>query len=267
MIRINETELRKMISDVLSESEYTDEYIDNYMRSRETMDDGEWLRRNGDWDDRVKYSLGLITRLGEPPRYPSTVEGLDDLATRAKEMRDYYSDPKRATDRSSNLRVRALDRIIRRCEDMISNPQEYVGKQDAAADKAYDKRTEYLRDGDTERIMKTYAYPKDRTEQSDDERDTMRGFDNGSWFPDNFKEKTVVSESEFRGMIAEAIMEALGEKGIHIKEKNRGKFTETMKRTGKPAEELTHSKNPLTRKRANFARMAKRGWKPLKNKD
>lgn len=42
------------------------------------------------------------------------------------------------------------------------------------------------------------------------------------------------------------------EGGIHIKKKNRGKFTETMKRTGKTAEELKHSKNPLTRKRATF---------------
>lgn len=53
-------------------------------------------------------------------------------------------------------------------------------------------------------------------------------------------------------------------KGIHIKKKNRGKFNALKKRTGKSTEELTHSKNPLTRKRANFARMAKRGWKPLK---
>lgn len=40
---------------------------------------------------------------------------------------------------------------------------------------------------------------------------------------------------------------------IHIKPENKGKFTETMKRTGKSAEELSHSKNPLTRKRAQFA--------------
>lgn len=53
-------------------------------------------------------------------------------------------------------------------------------------------------------------------------------------------------------------------KGIHIKKKNKGKFNALKKRTGKSTEELTHSKNPLTRKRANFARMAKRGWKPLK---
>lgn len=40
---------------------------------------------------------------------------------------------------------------------------------------------------------------------------------------------------------------------IHIKKENRGKFTQTMKRTGKTAEQLKHSKNPLTRKRATFA--------------
>ena len=38
-----------------------------------------------------------------------------------------------------------------------------------------------------------------------------------------------------------------------IKKKNRGKFNALKKRTGKTTEELTHSKNPLTRKRAIFA--------------
>ena len=50
--------------------------------------------------------------------------------------------------------------------------------------------------------------------------------------------------------------------GIHIKKKNRGKFNALKKRTGKTTEELTHSKNPLTRKRAifaqNFSRIAKK---------
>lgn len=44
--------------------------------------------------------------------------------------------------------------------------------------------------------------------------------------------------------------------GIHINPKNRGKFNETKRRTGKTTEELTHSKNPLTRKRAIFAQNA-----------
>lgn len=55
------------------------------------------------------------------------------------------------------------------------------------------------------------------------------------------------------------------EESIDIDPKNKGKFTATKKATGKSTEELTHSKNPLTRKRANFAKMAKRHWKPLKD--
>ena len=53
--------------------------------------------------------------------------------------------------------------------------------------------------------------------------------------------------------------------GIHIKKKNKGKFTATKKRTGKSTSELLDSPNKKTRARANFARMAKRGWKPLKD--
>lgn len=47
---------------------------------------------------------------------------------------------------------------------------------------------------------------------------------------------------------------------IHINPENRGKFNATKKRTGKTTEELTHSKNPLTRKRAIFAQNAAK-WK------
>ena len=46
--------------------------------------------------------------------------------------------------------------------------------------------------------------------------------------------------------------------GIHINPKNRGKFNALKKRTGKTTEQLTHSKNPLTRKRAIFAQNAKK---------
>lgn len=48
--------------------------------------------------------------------------------------------------------------------------------------------------------------------------------------------------------------------GIHIKPANRGKFNATKKRTGKITEQLAHSKNPLTRKRAIFALNARK-WK------
>lgn len=48
--------------------------------------------------------------------------------------------------------------------------------------------------------------------------------------------------------------------GINIKPENKGKFTATKKKTGKTTEELTHSKNPITKKRAIFAQNAKK-WK------
>lgn len=44
--------------------------------------------------------------------------------------------------------------------------------------------------------------------------------------------------------------------GIHIDPRNKGKFNATKERTGKTTEELTHSKNPLTKKRAIFAQNA-----------
>jgi hypothetical protein len=57
--------------------------------------------------------------------------------------------------------------------------------------------------------------------------------------------------------------EKAGGGGIHINPANRGKETATEKRTGKSATELAHSKNPKTAARGNFARMAKRHFKPL----
>ena len=52
---------------------------------------------------------------------------------------------------------------------------------------------------------------------------------------------------------------------IHIKKENRGKFNALKKRTGKTTEQLTHSKNPLTRKRAIFAQNAARWSKKKKS--
>ena len=48
--------------------------------------------------------------------------------------------------------------------------------------------------------------------------------------------------------------------GIHINPANKGKFNATKKATVKTTAELTHSKNPLTRKRAIFAQNAAK-WK------
>jgi hypothetical protein len=55
------------------------------------------------------------------------------------------------------------------------------------------------------------------------------------------------------------------ESKIHIKSENEGKFNATKKATGKSTEELKHSKNPWTRKRATFAANAKK-WNHKGNK-
>jgi len=47
---------------------------------------------------------------------------------------------------------------------------------------------------------------------------------------------------------------------IHIDPKNKGKFNALKAKTGKTTEELTHSKNPLTKKRAIFSQNAAK-WK------
>ena len=48
----------------------------------------------------------------------------------------------------------------------------------------------------------------------------------------------------------------MNKSGIHIDPKNKGKFNATKKATGKSTAELTHSKNPVTKKRAVFAQNA-----------
>ena len=70
----------------------------------------------------------------------------------------------------------------------------------------------------------------------------------------------MITENKLDNIISESIDLLIESKknSIHIKKKNKGKFNALKKRTGKSTEELTHSKNPLTRKRAIFAKNAKK---------
>lgn len=69
-------------------------------------------------------------------------------------------------------------------------------------------------------------------------------------------------EDNIHHIITECLNNVLNEKKgeIKINPKNKGKFNATKKRTGKSTAELTHSKNPLTRKRAIFAQNVKK-WR------
>ena len=70
-----------------------------------------------------------------------------------------------------------------------------------------------------------------------------------------------ITSKDLENMVIEAVNRILMEKSngtIDINPENKGKFTATKKATGKTTEELTHSKNPLTRKRAIFVQNAKK---------
>ena len=86
------------------------------------------------------------------------------------------------------------------------------------------------------------------------------------------KKQIRLTETQLHSIILESVKRILNEgieydienenmsESIEIKPENKGKFNATKKRTGKSTEELLHSKNPLTRKRANFAKNSKK-WK------
>ena len=76
--------------------------------------------------------------------------------------------------------------------------------------------------------------------------------------PDTIIDTRLVPYTEYTWALGGSLFADGG--SIHIDPANRGKFTETKRRTGKTTEELTHSKNPITRKRAIFAQNAKK-WK------
>lgn len=72
----------------------------------------------------------------------------------------------------------------------------------------------------------------------------------------DFKLNSKKNKSKNIPNILDDLLIFLKKGGIYIKPENGGKFTETKKRTGKTTEELTHSKNPITKKRAIFAQNA-----------
>ena len=78
------------------------------------------------------------------------------------------------------------------------------------------------------------------------------------------KRATPEERAETRRRLGIPELEKVTEESIDIDPKNKGNFTATKKATGKSTEELTHSKNPLTRKRAIFAQNAKK-WSHKKS--
>ena len=81
--------------------------------------------------------------------------------------------------------------------------------------------------------------------------------DNQTLNPTGMSEKPNQGSIKDVGLNQGGLLGKLKKGGIHINPENKGKFTATKKATGKTTEELTHSSNPLTKKRAIFAQVSK----------
>lgn len=94
-------------------------------------------------------------------------------------------------------------------------------------------------------------YMRGESEKTASKEIELRESSGNTAYPFRFAfQKFASTEKERRGLF-----------GIHIDPENKGKFTATKKRTGKSTEELTQSHNPLTKKRAVFAKNALRWGK------
>lgn len=125
--------------------------------------------------------------------------------------------------------------------------QKDIGEDGWFSSKAADKYKELKRQQDTARNR------------------AMLAFENGADTADTNQDLSALRNfSAFGGpinIISNTPMTPFGNRfdnggSIHINPANRGKFNATKQRTGKSTEELTHSKNALTRKRAIFAQNA-----------
>jgi hypothetical protein len=74
----------------------------------------------------------------------------------------------------------------------------------------------------------------------------------------NLRDSVIKQNPEIRKIVGDMTGEYKKGGTIHINPKNKGKFNATKKATGKSTEELTHSSNPTTRKRAIFAQNARK---------
>jgi len=239
-IKLSEAELKQVVKEaamkILSETPLNYD-VDNFSGrwTKSEPSDEEWAladsRANGDY-------------LDDPFHAPNSWDD-DEWIDGDKDMENDYSWS--LYHRMNNVGKSPIDRQ----HDVMDAAQ---NRRDHAA---------YWTDKDNERgknLMNKWINGKRDTDELGDV-----DFSYDPYKYNESKEPMKVTEAELKNIVKEAAMRVLEK--IEIDPKNKGKFTATKKATGKSTEELTHSKNPLTRKRANFAKMAKRGWKPLKESD
>ena len=267
----------------LADSAANGDYLDNPFNPPNSWDDDEWI--DGDKDMENDYSWDLYHRMNNVGKSP--IDRQHDIMDAAQNRRDHAAywtdrdnergkglmdkwvngkrdtdelgdvdfsyDPYKYNESKKPMRVTEseLKQVVK--EAAMKLIKEYGGTPNGQYLLNKLAARQRFRDKDQNKGARTLYYagfhaPEDEREYKNWAKAGELGYKDG--------------QSEF-GADYDPFKDFKNE-SIEIKPENKGKFTATKKATGKSTEELTHSKNPLTRKRANFAKMAKRGWKPLK---
>ena len=241
----------------LADSAANGDYLDNPFNPPNSWDDDEWI--DGDKDMENDYSWSLYHPMNNVGKSP--VDRQHDIMDAAQTRRDHAA---YWTDKDNERGRKLMDKWINGKRDT-----DELGDVDFSYDPyKYNesKNSMKVTEAELKQIVKEAAMQliNEYNQRMANTNRFVRSTHGHGDASKRRKKATPEERAEARIKLGIPEPEKVEEESIEIDPKNKGKFTATKKATGKSTEELTHSKNPLTRKRANFAKMAKRHWKPLK---
>lgn len=261
----------------LADSAANGDYLDNPFNPPNSWDDDEWV--DGDKGMENDYSWDLYHRMNNVGKSP--VDRQHDIMDAAQNRRDhaaYWTD--RDNERGNRLMSKWVDgkRDLDDLEDADFSYDPYKYNESKKPMKVTEAELKQVVKEAAMKLIKEYGdTPKGQyllnklaARQRFRDKDPHKGartlYYAGFHTPEDESEYKNLAkarelgykdgQSEF-GADYDPFKDFKNE-SIEIKPENKGKFTATKKATGKSTEELTHSKNPLTRKRAIFAQNAKK---------
>ena len=256
----------------LADSRANGDYLDDPFHAPNNWDDDDWV--DGDKDMENDYSWSLYHRMNNVGKSP--IDRQHDIMDAAQNRRDHAA---YWTDKDNERGRKLMDKWINGKRDT-----DELGDVDFSYDPyKYNesKRPMKVTENELKTIVKEAAVklikeygdsPKgqymlgklaarQRFRDDDPHKGARTHYYAGFNAPENerkYKQWAKAGEVGYHDGKKEFSKETDESSNIEIKPENKGKFTATKKATGKSTEELTHSKNPLTRKRAIFAQNAKK---------
>ena len=256
----------------LADSRANGDYLDDPFHAPNSWDDDDWV--NGDKDMENDYSWSLYHRMNNVGKSP--IDRQHDIMDAAQNRRDHAA---YWTDKDNERGRKLMDKWINGKRDT-----DELGDVDFSYDPyKYNesKRPMKVTENELKTIVKEAAVklikeygdsPKgqymlgklaarQRFRDNDPHKGARTHYYAGFHAPEDdrkYKQWAKAGEVGYHDGKKEFSKETDESSNIEIKPENKGKFTATKKATGKSTEELTHSKNPLTRKRAIFAQNAKK---------